>query len=259
MLNPSLSTLFFFERTRARTYLFLYPTQAGQDNFVITSLSTFVCRSRLRPFSWTISDESPSFSSSVRQYRPSILDPGCPPTMDHITSRFRRNKKEAPATPQDQSPASTPTSTTADGNVLSPENRNALPSLTITTSPVVTTPPGSSHGSHGLLPKSPLRGFSHFRTAHKRARSPAPVQTKASNSSDNAQADSPTDQLLTWPRKVSRKPQLPFFLNLSDSGTCLYQVENVDWLRMLYSLCIMLTQLFLSCRHRLQVPRVDLA
>ncbi|KAI2631173.1 protein-tyrosine phosphatase-like protein [Xylaria nigripes] len=79
--------------------------------------------------------------------------------MDHLTSRFRRNsKKESPMSLQDP-----PT----------PDRKPVLPSLVIATSPsIVTTPPGSSHGSNVLLPKSPLRGFNNFGSAHKRGRSP---------------------------------------------------------------------------------------
>lgn len=166
--------------------------------------------------------------------------------MDHITSRFRRNKKDSLATPGDQSPVTTPTETTtaAEGNVSHlNEKRNSVPSLTITTSPDVTTPPGSSHG--GILPRSPLRGFSHFRSNHKRARSPAaPVQNKTtdlynsrSHSNSNLpRMDGSADEPLTLSRKVSKKPQLPFFLNLSDAGTLLFWQGREDYTVFIYGI-----------------------
>ncbi|KAI1743876.1 hypothetical protein F4680DRAFT_444572 [Xylaria scruposa] len=128
--------------------------------------------------------------------------------MDHLTSRFRRSRRGSPvaSTFPDSSPASP---TLADA-------KSALPSLSITTTPA-TTPPGSSHTSHSLLPKSPLRSFNHFRAVHKRARSPASLQTNVPSIMTNfSPVDSPTDQPQT-PSEKARK-QMPLFLKLSDAN-----------------------------------------
>ncbi|RWA03039.1 hypothetical protein EKO27_g12067 [Xylaria grammica] len=128
--------------------------------------------------------------------------------MDHLTSRFRRNKRESPTTPttQDPWPASP---TTAD-------TKPALPSLSITTTPL-TTPPGSSNGSHSLLPRSPLRSFNQFRAAHKRARSPAPAHINISGiMSSLSPVETPTEELMT-PTERAKKPQIPPFLKLSEA------------------------------------------
>ncbi|KAI0862236.1 protein-tyrosine phosphatase-like protein [Xylaria cubensis] len=128
--------------------------------------------------------------------------------MDHLTSRFRRSRRGSPVT--STFPDSLPASPTlADA-------KSALPSLSITTTPA-TTPPGSSHTSHSLLPKSPLRSFNHFRAAHKRARSPASLQTNVPNIMTNfSPVDSPTDQPQTPSEKARR--QMPLFLKLSDAN-----------------------------------------
>ncbi|KAI8633511.1 hypothetical protein F5Y19DRAFT_244251 [Xylariaceae sp. FL1651] len=165
--------------------------------------------------------------------------------MDHITSRFRRNKKESPVTPQDSSPVST---TPADEMPVPPkhpehtEHRNPLPSLTITTSPIATssttTPPRSSHGSYGLLPRSPLRGFGSFRTAHKRARSPgtasqdttgSPVKYQADGSVDQPVFSSKRNHVANIEAEPTQKPRIPFFLNLSD-GEIQYKFQELRWL-----------------------------
>ncbi|KAI0444686.1 protein-tyrosine phosphatase-like protein [Xylaria telfairii] len=128
--------------------------------------------------------------------------------MDHLTSRFRRNKKESLITSTLPDPLPT--------SPISADAKSALPSLSITTTPA-TTPPGSSHTSHSLLPKSPLRSFNHFRTAHKRARSPAPGQTDVpSIMTSLSPVDSPIDQPQT-PAEKARK-QMPSFLKLSDAN-----------------------------------------
>ncbi|TGJ87460.1 hypothetical protein E0Z10_g1279 [Xylaria hypoxylon] len=139
--------------------------------------------------------------------------------MDHLTSRFRRNKRESPTTPtsQDPSPAS---ATTAD-------TKPALPSLSITTTPL-TTPPGSSNGSHSLLPKSPLRSFNQFRAAHKRARSPAPVRTNMpSIMSSLSPVDTPTGAPTT-PTERAKGPQIPPFLKLSEASVE-YRFQELAW------------------------------
>ncbi|KAI0409295.1 protein-tyrosine phosphatase-like protein [Xylaria palmicola] len=101
----------------------------------------------------------------------------------------------------------------------SADAKPSLPSLSITTTGPVTTPPGSGHAVHSLLPKSPLRSFSHFRTAHKRTRSPAPAQSTAATSSL-----SPVDAAAAQPRTQPRIPpgaavklHMPPFLKLSDA------------------------------------------
>ncbi|KAF2966353.1 hypothetical protein GQX73_g7241 [Xylaria multiplex] len=136
--------------------------------------------------------------------------------MDHLTSRFRRNKRDSPTTPTSQDPSAV-FPTTADTKDTKPP----LPSLSITTTPL-TTPPGSSNGSHSLLPKSPLRSLNHFRTAHKRARSPALARINIpSIMSSLSPVDTPTDEGMTPTEKAekAKKPQLPPFLKLSD--TCI--------------------------------------
>ncbi|KAI0475233.1 protein-tyrosine phosphatase-like protein [Xylariaceae sp. FL0804] len=108
-----------------------------------------------------------------------------PTSMDQLSSRFRRTKKtspsgdkhkEAPAQKQEESPAASSTETTTQPP---PRSRDPPPTLSIstTTAPMTsTTPPNSSHSSRSTLhvPKSPFRGFPHFRSG-KRARSPAPA------------------------------------------------------------------------------------
>ncbi|KAI3334608.1 protein-tyrosine phosphatase-like protein [Ustulina deusta] len=128
--------------------------------------------------------------------------------MDHLTSRFRRNKRESPTTPTSLDPA--PTSpTTADAKPALP----SLPALSVTTT-ALTTPPASSNGSHSLMPKSPLRSFTHFRTARKRARSPAPPQTNMPNiMASLSPVDAPADEPVTPPERAP-KPQIPPFLKL---------------------------------------------
>ncbi|KAJ2992805.1 hypothetical protein NUW58_g2045 [Xylaria curta] len=147
--------------------------------------------------------------------------------MDHLTSRFRRNKRESPvtSTPPDPFPAS-PVTATAD-------TKPAPPSLSITTSPI-TTPPGSSHASHGLLPKSPLRSFNHFRTAHKRARSPPSAHANIpSIMSSLSPVDAATDQPRT-PSRSTKKPQMPPFLKLSDASVE-SKFQELVWLERLRS------------------------
>ncbi|KAK5625276.1 hypothetical protein RRF57_000992 [Xylaria bambusicola] len=140
-------------------------------------------------------------------------------SMDHLTSRFRRTKRESPRaspmTPSTQDPS--PTSPT------SADAKPAVPSLSITTTTPLTTPPASSNGSHSLLPKSPLRSFGPFRTARKRARSPPALQTNnfpaaamASLSPADTPVDTPVDESVT-PSERSHKPQLPPFLKLPDT------------------------------------------
>ncbi|KAI0424280.1 protein-tyrosine phosphatase-like protein [Xylaria sp. FL1042] len=160
--------------------------------------------------------------------------------MDHLTSRFRRTKRDSPTTPTSQDPSPT-----------SPATANPKPSLpslsittttsanTTTTSPLTTTPPASSNGSHSLLPKSPLRTFNHFRSARKRARSPAPPvppqnngnhsssnnnnNTNTNNSSSNdgimstlSPVDAPVSEPVT-PTERGQKPQIPPFLDTSET------------------------------------------
>lgn len=158
MLNPSPH---YFVSTS--TFLFLHSIPFARRPPRALALpssppSTLACRSRARPFSWTYrySHHSPEcrrlccgWMGNPRQS--AQLAAQCtrrPPTMDHLTSRFRRNKKESPITSTLPDPL--PTSPT------SADAKFALPSLSITTTPA-TTPPGSSHTSHSLLPKSPLR------------------------------------------------------------------------------------------------------
>ncbi|KAI1817034.1 hypothetical protein GGS20DRAFT_582908 [Poronia punctata] len=134
--------------------------------------------------------------------------------MDRLASRFGRNKRDTSATPPGEWSATAPATT--EKRILSPERRNPLPSLTITTSPV-TTPPGSSHSysSYGFVPRSPLRSLSHFRTAHKRVRSPGSAGAGAFSPTSNlAQSHESTDQAVP-PFKRAKEPQLPFFLNRS--------------------------------------------
>ncbi|KAI8951266.1 protein-tyrosine phosphatase-like protein [Xylaria longipes] len=131
--------------------------------------------------------------------------------MDHLTSRFRRNKRESPV--PSMLPDPSPTSPTSP---ISADAKFALPSLSISTTPA-TTPPGSSHTSHSLLPKSPLRSFNHFRTAHKRARSPISAQTNVPSIMSNlSPVDASADQPQT-PSEKARK-QMPPFLKLSDAN-----------------------------------------
>ncbi|KAI1153839.1 protein-tyrosine phosphatase-like protein [Nemania diffusa] len=133
--------------------------------------------------------------------------------MDHITSRFRRTRRESivAPTPQDSAPASPTTADAAAAAAAKP----SLPSLSITTAPLATTPPGSSHTSHSVLPKSPLRSFSQFRAAHKRARSPPSGQANVPSIMSNlSPIDASADRSNTPPRKAN-KPQLPVFLRSS--------------------------------------------
>ncbi|KAI0397565.1 hypothetical protein F5Y17DRAFT_414952 [Xylariaceae sp. FL0594] len=138
--------------------------------------------------------------------------------MDRIASRFGRSKRGSPTAHLDECQTGSPTATNvnAERSRFPLEHRSTLPSLTITTSPL-TTPPSSSH-SQGPVPRSPLRSFSQFRAAHKRARSPASVQPRAFNSSFNtAQGHGFTDQSRPLPKRA-KEPQLPFFLNRSPEG-----------------------------------------
>ncbi|KAI0103281.1 protein-tyrosine phosphatase-like protein [Nemania sp. FL0031] len=143
--------------------------------------------------------------------------------MDHLTSRFRRSRREslvAPTPPQDTSPTTTTAAATAGGGGATgaaADARPALPSLSINTTPI-TTPPGSSYTSHSILPKSPLRSLNQFRTAHKRGRSPpsgqANVPNIMSSLSPTPSDASPADRPKTPPRRA-KKPQLPPFLKSS--------------------------------------------
>ncbi|GAP85133.2 putative protein-tyrosine phosphatase [Rosellinia necatrix] len=129
--------------------------------------------------------------------------------MDHLTSRFRRNKREPTMTPTPQDTRPTSPTTTVDGKA-------ALPSLSITTTSL-TTPPSSGYTAHSLLPRSPLRSLNHLRTAHKRARSPASMQANAPNAMSNlSPVEVGTDQPMS-PSTKSRKPQIPPFLRLPDA------------------------------------------
>ncbi|KAI1427633.1 hypothetical protein F5Y12DRAFT_143082 [Xylaria sp. FL1777] len=137
--------------------------------------------------------------------------------MDHLTSRFRRTRRESPTTPSAQDP-SPPSPATASLPGLAADAKPAPPSLSITTTPL-TTPPASSNGSHSLLQKSPLRSFGHFRTARKRARSPVSPQATIdipSIMSSLSPVDAPADEPVTPPERV-RKPQIPPFLKLSEA------------------------------------------
>lgn len=135
--------------------------------------------------------------------------------MDHLASRFRRSRRGSPIpqTARDSQPAS-PT-TPADV-------KPALPSLTITTA-TLTTPPTSSHSSHALLPRSPLRGFNHFRPV-KRARSPPSAQghvsgTRPSLSPVDTSPETPTTPATHLGNGKAKTPQLPPFLASSPAGT----------------------------------------
>lgn len=126
--------------------------------------------------------------------------------MDHLASRFRRSRRGSPVpqTARDSLPASPTTSADA---------KPALPSLTITTA-TLTTPPTSGHTSHGLLPRSPLRGLNHFRPV-KRARSPPSAQghapgTRPSLSPIDTSPETPTTP--STPPGKAKTPRLPPFL-----------------------------------------------
>ncbi|KAI0973725.1 protein-tyrosine phosphatase-like protein [Xylaria arbuscula] len=161
--------------------------------------------------------------------------------MDHLTSRFRRNKRESPTTPtaHDPWPASPAAAAAATAAATaSTDRKSTLPTLSITTTPLATTtmtttPPSSSNGSHSLLPKSPLRTFNHFRTARKRARSPAPPQNgipsimSTLSPVEPPTGGAPTDGPVT-PPETSQQPQVPAFLRLPET-TVESRFQEIVW------------------------------
>ncbi|KAI1331579.1 hypothetical protein F5Y16DRAFT_360297 [Xylariaceae sp. FL0255] len=129
--------------------------------------------------------------------------------MDHLTSRFRRHKKDKDKENGDKDVEGGVgvgvgvASASADGSLAPPGRTNTvLPSLSITTTPA-TTPPGSSHSSHSFfhVPRSPLRGLAHqFRSAaHKRARSPVPAQSDDSHIQPHPTQSDNSQQLESYP------------------------------------------------------------
>ncbi|KAI1822202.1 protein-tyrosine phosphatase-like protein [Xylaria intraflava] len=139
--------------------------------------------------------------------------------MDHLTSRFRRNtKRESPTSPQDPP---------------SPDRKPVRPSLAIATSPSPTTPPGSSQGSHTLLP-SPLRGLNQLRAAHKRGRSPTSPQLTVPNimnflpANGAAAGGAPANKDTRFLSDI-KQPQMPSFLQLSEANVK-HKFQELIWL-----------------------------
>ncbi|ORY67220.1 protein-tyrosine phosphatase-like protein [Pseudomassariella vexata] len=160
--------------------------------------------------------------------------------MDHISSRFRRTSRKGAL-----SPAPTPVSarTSADSRLAPRPSTDSPPVLSITPT---TTPPRSSHSSqsnHSIFPpKSPLnpskfRGF-HFRSSHKRARSPAPASLPQPSSPAVVKNDG-TDTGGRVGLEKAREPfKIPAFLAMSEQDI-LAKYTDIVWLereRMLESM-----------------------
>ncbi|KAI1440249.1 phosphatases II [Annulohypoxylon stygium] len=141
--------------------------------------------------------------------------------MDHISSRFRRNKKGPPTTPQLGSPAGSPPDKSSSERKLgstTSDRRQPPPSLTISTTHLPLD---------GMPMKSPFRQRFHFRNSNKRARSPTATTLPAPTSpaivaqdgtvepekftSANGDNKDEVDAIMATP-----KPKIPGFLTLSE-------------------------------------------
>ncbi|KAI5863669.1 phosphatases II [Durotheca rogersii] len=138
--------------------------------------------------------------------------------MDHIPGRFWRSRK-VPSTPS--SPAtragSPPDKSSAERKINTVAQRQSAPSLAIPDSQP------ARNGSMGQIPKSPFRAF-HFRSSHKRARSPPPASLPVSASPVVVNPDITIDTNVSPPTKdkedggaavVQEKPMIPAFLAMS--------------------------------------------
>ncbi|KAI0018882.1 hypothetical protein F4780DRAFT_474335 [Xylariomycetidae sp. FL0641] len=175
--------------------------------------------------------------------------------MDHLSSRFRRSKRASPApTPATQEPSPALSSDDTNPTPAVPATGDRASKATRTTSPpvlsITTTPPRSKdNGSNGIAntlqslhpPKSPFRGFHHFRSAHKRARSPAPASLPVPTSPAIVNQDGTVEHSMT-PTTGAHSPngdstpiekhKIPYFLTLSPSGmSSIYNVfHSYSWL-----------------------------
>ncbi|KAI2616732.1 phosphatases II [Hypoxylon sp. NC1633] len=150
--------------------------------------------------------------------------------MDHLSSRFRRTKKNSTVSPAAALlSGSPPDKTVSDAKLNSASQREAPPSLTI---------PTDNSLPKDTAVKSPFRRGFHFRRSHKRARSPAPVSPPLSatptletiDQDRGAESNKPASMLARIKSKGNRirggpapktlvevkpKPTIPEFLTLS--------------------------------------------
>lgn len=153
--------------------------------------------------------------------------------MDHISSRFRRNKKGPPTTPQLGSPAGSPPDKSSSERKLgstTSDRRQPPPSLTISTTHLPLD---------GMPMKSPFRQRFHFRNSNKRARSPTATTLPAPTSpaivaqdgtvepekftSANGDNKDEVDAIMATP-----KPKIPGFLTLSEQGMFALRRTNIS-------------------------------
>ncbi|KAI1504106.1 phosphatases II [Biscogniauxia marginata] len=144
--------------------------------------------------------------------------------MEHL-SRFRRTRKASPAGPAG-------IQETSLGRQIASPSRQAPPVLSISTA-ISTTPPSSSHSASSASslhpPKSPFRSLQHLRSAHKRARSPAPASVAAPIASTVVNHDGTAEHEMMSPAmgesnngnmlpigKPGEKPEKPSFLALTE-------------------------------------------
>ncbi|KAI0382438.1 phosphatases II [Hypomontagnella monticulosa] len=146
--------------------------------------------------------------------------------MDHLSSRFRRTKKDSPITPPSGLPSGSPPDKSSSERKLGPPGRVEPP-------PALTIP--TTHSHNDPPPKSPFRRGFHFRHSHKRARSPTPASLQVPVSpalvgqdgtvepekamSVKGAADKGGEEMAK--EKPTPKPTIPAFLTLSES-----EIEN---------------------------------
>ncbi|CAJ2509405.1 Uu.00g144310.m01.CDS01 [Anthostomella pinea] len=164
--------------------------------------------------------------------------------MDRFSSRFRAaSRRASPSGARESSPSLS----TADGRLAPPSRHDTPPVLSISTTP--TSPrPGSSHSntsstSNSALytPRSPFQSLRHFRSAHKRARSPAPASFPAATSPALANHDGTVEHDMMSPAKDQptngngngahppvEKPKVPNFLTVSEQVITL-KFQDLTW------------------------------
>lgn len=184
---------------------------------VYVALSTLTSSHSPSPSLFPISTVLPSsrFSISSCSHRPA--------RMDHLSSRFRRIKKQSsPASPTTTLAGSPPDRSPLESKLNSGGQRE--PPSTVAP-PTLTIPTGQPISN---APKSPFRRGFTFRHSNKRARSPAPPQpppvpaivsqdgTVEHDKSTLLKDDDKTGQGAT---EEKPKPKMPAFLNLSENGT----------------------------------------